>query len=55
MYEKDGWPMWSWYDLAAMWVLGWITTLGWRTVNLGNWMVKKSHEVRERHYPSATC
>lgn len=54
MYERDGWPMYSWYDRAAIWALGTSLTLGWRIVNLGNWLVRKSHEVRERHYPSSS-
>lgn len=54
MYEKDGWPMYSWYDLAAIWLLGLALTVGWEIVNLGNRLVQKSAAIRERHFPSVT-
>ena len=54
MYEKDGWPMYSWYDRVAIWALGAALTLGWRIVNVGNRLVRWSAETRERHYPSAS-
>lgn len=54
MHERDGWPMHSWYDLVAIWLLSSSLTLGWRIVNAGNWIVRKSAAVREHYYPSTT-
>lgn len=53
MYMRDGWPMYSWYDWVALWLLGTATTLAWRS-GLGKHIVPKIFAIRERRYPTAT-
>lgn len=48
-FDKDGWPMLSWYDHAFVWARNTGVTLGWRIYNLGaqrlgRWIVDHCHQ-----------